>query len=160
MAYLVDGNNVMGQTPGWHRDRASARRKLIRQLADFARASKTRVTVVFDGEPDAAFPDGSSIGVLRIHYARMGSDADTRIDEIVNESTDRRGITVVTSDRELASTVRSSGALVMRSGEFRRRMKEVFNSVKRPEDGEVHEVDDLRSWFRYFGVEQGDENGE
>ena len=35
MPYLVDGNNVMAQTVGWHRDRAAARKRLIRDLARF-----------------------------------------------------------------------------------------------------------------------------
>ena len=60
MAYIVDGNNVMGQTPGWHRDKSKSRRGLLEQLAAFARAKKARVTVVFDGAPDKVAPEGSA----------------------------------------------------------------------------------------------------
>jgi hypothetical protein len=37
MAYIVDGNNVMGQTPGWHRDKSKSRRALLQKLAGFVR---------------------------------------------------------------------------------------------------------------------------
>ena len=52
MSYLVDGNNVMGQRVGWHRDRAGARRRLVDELQRFARRSGDRIEVVFDGVPD------------------------------------------------------------------------------------------------------------
>ena len=51
MAYLVDGNNVIGQTPGWHRDKPGSRQRLLRELAAFVAATRARVTVVFDGAP-------------------------------------------------------------------------------------------------------------
>src|SRR6185436_15572119 len=125
MAYIVDGNNVMGQTPGWHRDKGEARRRLLERVASFNRVKKTRITVVFDGAPDQAFPDGSAFLGVKVLYAQPGSDADTRICRLVDASADRGGLTVVTSDRQLASLVRSSGAAVLRSGEFRRLMDEV-----------------------------------
>src|SRR3954468_12923117 len=116
MSYLVDGNNVMGQRVGWHRDRAGARRRLLADLARFARAERGPVDVVFDGAPDDAVPDGSTADGVRVHYAARGSDADTRIMEIVEQSDEPGTITVVTSDRRLADDVRRRGAQVVRSG--------------------------------------------
>jgi len=58
--YLIDGNNVIGQRVGWHRDKPRSRRRLLEELARFFRVKKTRITVVFDGAPDQSFPDGSS----------------------------------------------------------------------------------------------------
>ena len=52
MSYLIDGNNVMGQRVGWHRDRVRARRELLEDVARFARAKRVSVSVVFDGAPD------------------------------------------------------------------------------------------------------------
>lgn len=168
MAYIVDGNNVMGQTPGWHRDKAGARRRLLEQLADFARAKQARITVVFDGAPDSTAPEGSAFRGVKVLYADRGSDADTRIVRLVDSSTDRRGITVVTSDRQLALSVRSSGATVVRSGEFR---KEVERALARPspaDEGKPFEIHDVNAWLRYFGAvptedvenEEGEEKDE
>ena len=157
MAYIVDGNNVMGQTPGWHRDKSKSRRGLLEQLAAFARAKKARVTVVFDGGPDKVAPEGSAFHGVRVLYAERGSDADARIERIVETSQDPRGLTVVTSDRHLAFLVRSRGASVVRSGEFRKQIERIIESKPQTEDGEQLETGDLNTWLRYFGSLPGDD---
>ena len=152
MAYIVDGNNVMGQTPGWHRDKPASRRLLLKKLSIFCFITKARVTVVFDGAPDQSAPEGSTIHGVKVFYAKPGSDADTRIEELVEKSSDPRGITVVTSDRRLAFHVRSSGATVIRSGEFRSQLEHLRESMPEKEDGEDVEIGDVNSWLRYFGA--------
>ena len=155
MPYIVDGNNVMGQKPGWHRDRPKARRALLEELARFARAKKARITVVFDGAPDRDAPEGSAFHGVKILYAQQGSDADSRIEKLVESLPDPRGTIVVTSDRRLAHAVRTSGARTVRSGEFRREVERLLLS-KPLEDGEEYEIGDMSGWLRYFG-EEGEE---
>ena len=159
MAYIVDGNNVMGQTPGWHRDKSRSQRALLEKLSAFARAKGTRVTVVFDGAPDAAVPEGSAFRGVRVLYAERGSDADTRIERLVDASTDPRGLTIVTSDRHLAFLVRSRGASVIRSGDFRTQIGRLLDSTPDAEDGEVFESGDINAWMRYFGSLPQDDDG-
>lgn len=161
MAYIVDGNNVMGQTPGWHRDKPNARRLLLKKLAAFAKAKHARVTVVFDGEPDHQVPDGSTFHGVKVLYAERGSDADSRIEHLVETSPDPRGLTVVTSDRHLAFLIRSRGAPVIRSGEFRKLIEHSHESKPKAEDGADFEIGDVNSWLRYFGSSlEDDEVGE
>ena len=157
MAYVVDGNNVMGQTPGWHRDKAKARKDLVERLAEFSRLKQARITVVFDGAPDSTLPEASSFRGVKVLYANKGSDADTRIRKLIESSHDPRGLTVVTSDRHLAFLVRSGGARVVRSGEFRRNMDQAFAERPSAEDGEVFETENLDGWFRYFGASPEDD---
>ena len=157
MPYIVDGNNVMGQTPGWHRDKAEARRKLVEQLAEYARLKKARLTVVFDGAPDPLLPDSSARRGVKVLYAERGSDADARIIRLVESSPDARGITVVTSDNSLAFTVRARGARVLRSGEFRKQMAETFAAPSPVSEGEQAEVGNVNEWLRYFGALPDDE---
>jgi predicted RNA-binding protein with PIN domain len=161
MAYIIDGNNVMGQTPGWHRDKPNARRALLKKTAAFARARATRVTVVFDGAPDRDAPEGSVFHGVKVLYAERGSDADARIQRLVENSQDPRGLTVVTSDRHLAFLVRTSGATVVRSGEFRKHIDTILGSQPKIEDGEQFEVGDVNEWLRYFGsLPEDDEIGD
>ena len=154
MSYLVDGNNVMGQRVGWHRDRAGARRRLLGDLARLARGAGVRVEVVFDGAPDEHFPDGSDFMGVRVYYAARGSDADARIKQMVEASRERRTLKVVTSDRALADYVRRCGAQVVRSGDFRRRLDA-------PAEGEAAEPrvkeSELGDWMYYFGVAPEDD---
>src|SRR5436190_14056316 len=151
MAYIIDGNNVMGQTPGWHRDKPNARRALLEKVARFANTKRARVIVVFDGAPGRLAPDGSAFHGVKILYAEPGSDADARIQRLVESSHDPRGLTVVTSDRHLAFLVRARGATVLRSGEFRKQLESILESQPRQEDGAQFEVGDVNSWLRYFG---------
>jgi predicted RNA-binding protein with PIN domain len=158
MSYLVDGNNVMGQRVGWHRDKPAARRALLDEVADFAARRRARVAVVFDGAPEPHFPEGSSYRGVRLHYAARGSDADTRIKSIVEATRERRTLRVVTSDRALADYVRRCGVAVIRSGEFRKMLEESEGegAAEREAKREVL-PDDAAHWLRYFGVGEGDE---
>jgi predicted RNA-binding protein with PIN domain len=158
MSYLIDGNNVMGQRVGWHRDKPRARRTLLDELANFAARRGARVAVVFDGAPEPHFAEGSSYRGVTLHYAARGSDADTRIKSLVESSRERRTLRVVTSDRALADYVRRCGVEVIRSGEFRK-MLEGADS----EDASAREAkreiqpDDTAHWLRYFGVDAEDD---
>ncbi|MBA3241481.1 MAG: NYN domain-containing protein [Acidobacteria bacterium] len=161
MSYLVDGNNVMGQRVGWHRDKAGARRRLLTELALLARAAGVTIEVVFDGAPEEHFPDGSKFMGVGVFYAERGSNADERIKSLVEASRERRTLKVVTSDRELAAYVRQCGAQVVRSGEFRRRLDDeasVSDGAKAVPDarGGVA-ASDLGEWMSYFGVAPEDD---
>jgi predicted RNA-binding protein with PIN domain len=159
MPYLVDGNNVMAQRVGWHRDKAGARRGLLEELARFARARGVSVSVVFDGAPEEFFADGSSYKGVRVFYSERGSDADERIKGMVEETRGRRTLLVVTSDRRLADYVRRCGAQVVRSGEFRRRMEGAAAGGGSEREGEPPAEGEMGEWMRYFGVAPEDDEG-
>ncbi|MDQ3818695.1 MAG: NYN domain-containing protein [Acidobacteriota bacterium] len=152
MPYLIDGNNVMAQRVGWHRDKRKARRRLMDELARFAEARGARVTVVFDGAPEEFFADGASYKGVRLFYARRGSNADERIKQMVEGARERRTLVVVTSDRALADYVRRCGARVIRSGEFRKRMEEASAQDSNRNSDEPAAEGELNEWMRYFGV--------
>src|SRR5829696_7849562 len=159
MSYLIDGNNVMAQRVGWHRDKAGARRRLLGELARFARAAGVTVEAVFDGAPDESFPDGSYFMGVRVFYAERGADADARIKGLVEGSRERRTLKVVTSDRALADYVRRCGAQVIRSGEFRRRLDASAADAETPgrdPRGGVQESE-LGEWMYYFGADPEDD---
>lgn len=148
MPYLVDGNNVMAQTGGWHTDKAGARRRLIHRLAGFLATRKMKVKVVFDGSPDNDFPEGTKYKSVHVLYARPGSDADTRIQELIRKSSKKRDLILVTSDRALAAFARRQGARVISSGQFRKMLEEALVAdVEKPVPDEPVSVED---WLDYF----------
>jgi predicted RNA-binding protein with PIN domain len=118
--WLVDGMNVVGSRPdGWWRDRRAAMKRLTTLLGVFATETGEPLTVVFDGRPF----DLSEESVDVAFAAGPGPDAaDHEIAARVERGADPRSITVVTSDRELADRVRRTGAQVLGSGPFRRRL--------------------------------------
>ena len=158
MSYLVDGNNVMGQRVGWHRDKPGARRRLLTELARFARAARVTVDAVFDGAPEEFFPDGSHFMGVSVFYAARGSNADERIKQLVEGSRERRTLKVVTSDRALADYVRRCGVEVIRSGAFRRRLEELSEEGETPHDPRRGvATGELDEWMHYFGVDPEEE---
>jgi predicted RNA-binding protein with PIN domain len=160
MSYLVDGNNVMAQRVGWHRDKPGARRRLLDELARFALVRKVTVEVVFDGAPEQHFADGAKYRGVRVFYAERGSNADERIKRLVEAARERRTLLVVTSDRQLADYVRRCGAQVIRSGDFRRRMDEAVAEAGQAVDPDAIKGvpdDEMDGWMRYFGVAPEDE---
>ena len=160
MSYLVDGNNVMAQRVGWHRDKAGARRRLLTELARFAREAGARVEAVFDGAPDESFPDGSYFMGVRVFYAERGSDADSRIKRMVESSRERRTLKVVTSDRALADYVRRCGAQVVRAGDFRGRLDAAAGEGAVSDERGGVKSSELDEWMYYFGASpEDDEQG-
>lgn len=154
MSYLIDGNNVMAQRVGWHRDKAGARRRLLGELARFAREAGVTVEAVFDGAPDEFFPDGSYFMGVRVFYAERGADADARIKHLVEASRERRTLKVVTSDRALADYIRRCGAEVIRSGDFRRRLETLPKNEDARRDARTGvKESELGEWMYYFGAD-------
>ena len=147
--YLVDGNNLM-----W---RGQTRRELLEELALFVRLKKVKMAVVFDGAPEANFPDNSSFQMVKIHYHPRGSNADERIKQIVEASRERQTLFVITSDRALSDFVRRTGAKVMNCPEFRQRMANLPPQKTAAKDEPSVKPDELNDWMRYFGVDETDD---
>jgi predicted RNA-binding protein with PIN domain len=161
MSYLIDGNNVMAQRVGWHKDKAGARRRLLEEVARFARAAGVTAEVVFDGAPDEFFPEGSDFMGVRVFYAERGGDADARIKQLVEASRERRTLKVVTSDRALADYVRRCGAEVVRSGEFRARLDAAAVAQGPEPDARAGvKESELAEWMYYFGVAPEDDEAQ
>lgn len=98
MPWLIDGSNVLGaMRVDRHGD--EGKRGLVRLLAGFARAKKTRVTCVFDGPEPPGF--ARHLGSVTVVFG-AGRSAD---EIIVERTASGRGWSVVTSDRGLAARV-------------------------------------------------------
>ncbi len=161
MSYLVDGNNLTGQSERWRKSGTGARRVLLDDLAAFASQRGVRIVVVFDGAPERFFADGASYKGVGVRYAQRGSNADERIKEIVEASRERRTLFVVTSDRQLANYVRACGAKTVNAKEFQQRMTEEtrkHNLRSAPAEKEERvEAQEMNEWMRYFGVAPEDD---
>ena len=120
---IVDGNNVMGQRVGWHRDKSAAQQRLIDEVGHLARLRGEPHILVFDAEPEFKIPPNPIHSLLMIQYAQTGSSADELILELVYSNIGRSDVSVVTSDRALSRQVEVLGAKVTRSGAFRQMLE-------------------------------------
>jgi predicted RNA-binding protein with PIN domain len=149
MHYLVDGNNVMAQTVGWRKDKPAARKRLIHALARFVAVHKVKVKVVFDGVPDDEFPEGRKFKSVNVLYARPGSDADSRIKDLVRKSSNKRDMIVISSDRDLAAHAKNQGAKVISAGQFRALLEEATEKAIPSDKAGVGPVD-VEEWLDFF----------
>jgi len=119
--WLIDGMNVIGSRPtGWWRDRPGAMRELTAELGRFAARTGDEVAVIFDGEPFDLEGDGVEVSFA----SRRGRNAaDDDIARLAGEDAEPAGLTVVTSDAELARRVEELGAQTLGAGAFRRRLE-------------------------------------
>lgn len=132
MAFLIDGNNLIGQTPSLSVKDPKSRQRLIFRLLIFQKIKNTRVILVFDGHPDLSLPADMFQGVpFSVHYPAFEEDADTVIKDIISKQTDLRQFHVVSSDRDLQTYARSQGAKSLNCDDFNRMLKQTIREHKK-----------------------------
>ena len=131
MPYLIDASNVLGPA----RAATEAKRALVRELGRFARARRTRVVCVFDGDEPEHF--GKTLGGVAVVFSG-GRTAD---ELIVARASSGNGWKVVTSDRALAARVGGRRVEVV---EPRRLLAEVESLPPAEERGVADD------WISYF----------
>ncbi len=129
---IIDGYNLIGLD----KDIEAGRERLIEDLIVYKKAVSVRITVVFDGTLSGNLTRGNmSRSGINIIFSRAGEQADAVIKEMAHRI--GSGATVVTSDRDVSASARSSGAIVVESVEFRRVLDEaLYEDIKGvvPED--------------------------
>jgi predicted RNA-binding protein with PIN domain/protein-tyrosine-phosphatase len=105
---VVDGYNVtkrgFGDIP-----LEQQRNRLVKELSGLAAQTGAEVTVAFDGADRVhGLPAGPR--TVRVLFSRKGQTADDLIRRLVRAEPDGRPVVVVSSDREVADSVRRSGA--------------------------------------------------
>jgi predicted RNA-binding protein with PIN domain len=133
MPWLIDGSNVLGvMRADRHSDQA--KRALLRMVASFARAKRTRATLVFDGPLPASF--ATHLGAVSVVFGESRSADDV----IVERAATGRGWSVVTSDRGLAARVQRRTVQVVEPVRFVRELEEAGS-------GEPEGEGDWESYF-------------
>jgi predicted RNA-binding protein with PIN domain len=111
MSWVIDGNNLLGRA-GASRDTSDTKRQLVRALANFARAKRTKVACYFDGSEPEHF--GRHLGSVSVIF----SGARSADDLIANKVATGSGWKVVTADRGLASRIQRRQVEVIDPGGF------------------------------------------
>ncbi len=114
---VIDGYNLIGAAEGHGGDIEAGRDRLIESLVIYRRLRRAKVTVVFDGTHSGRLTGGSETrNGVRVLFSRGGQEADAVIKGLVGEGGD--GLTVVTSDRDVALYAEARGAVAVSSSEF------------------------------------------
>lgn len=111
MSWVIDGNNLLGRA-GASRDTADSKRQLLRTLANFARARRTKVACYFDGTEPEHF--GRHLGSVSVIFSGSRSADDLIVKKVATGS----GWKVVTADRALAARIQRRQVEVVDPGGF------------------------------------------
>jgi predicted RNA-binding protein with PIN domain len=154
MAFLIDGHNLIAQTPGLdladHDDEA----QLVMLLRRYTTMRRGRqAVVVFDrgvyGHPERL--DGYGISCI---FARSPQDADEQLIRRLRALKRPRDWTLVSSDRRVARAAEERGVKVIGSREFAGQLL-ATNAPKPPAPGEKGDVRlseaEVEEWLRIFG---------
>ncbi|HET8796483.1 MAG TPA: NYN domain-containing protein [Thermoanaerobaculia bacterium] len=133
MPYLIDGSNLLGAMRVDRHGEAS-KRNLVRLLASFARAKRTKVSCIFDGPEPPSF--ARHLGSVTVTF----SGARTADDLIAERAASGRGWSVVTSDRGLAARVQRRQVEIVAPAAFLREIEAAASGEPEPGD----------DWTEYF----------
>ncbi len=118
MRWLVDGYNVIRRDPDLRGAEAAGleagRRALLAQIAEVARWSSDRFTVVFDGAPVSG--PAAAPGRLEVLFSRPPQQADDVLIRLARQ--EGNGAVVVSSDRTVADAARRAGAVAVGAEQF------------------------------------------
>lgn len=116
----IDGYNLTGvmTMPGQiARDLEGTREELIKRLQAYKRLKGHRITIVFDGKRSGNFSRARvNQGGIEVIFSKDGEEADQILKEMAKK--ERHGITIVTSDRAIASFAEAHGSVTIPSDEF------------------------------------------
>ena len=131
MAYLIDGNNLLGRIAPHELRERSGREGLIVRLLAFQRVTRARIHLVFDGNPEQTPTDIVVNPKFTIHYPGEGQSADDIIRDMIALQDDRRRFFVVSSDRAIRDLARKKGLEAVTSDVFARELKAVLKEGKK-----------------------------
>jgi predicted RNA-binding protein with PIN domain len=134
MAYIIDGNNLIGSAPEFSLGDPESRGKMVSLIRKFQESKNTKITVVFDGEPQGSELSNPINAKLTVVYPRYGLTADDEIKRILDNYQQHKEIILVTTDRELKKYAKDKGARAINSIEFYFTLKKAFLSQGKKEE--------------------------
>jgi predicted RNA-binding protein with PIN domain len=160
MTVIIDGYNLLHASGVFGDERGprgfeKSRLALLDMLVDMLGDAAADTIVVFDA---ARAPDGLPArlthGGIRVWFAREYPDADSLIEELVEDNDAPTSLLVVSGDRRLQAAARRRRATAVSSEAWlatmreQRRRRRTQPDAKPPEPG----PGDVEGWKRYFGL--------
>lgn len=155
MAYLIDGNNLLGYySPAAIKDPRS-KYELILKLQIFQRIKRTRIILVFDGYPDPNLKSKQlRDNKIFVFYPPPDQNADQKIKEVILKQTDLRRFNVVSSDRDIKNFARSKGAKTLGCEEFSQQLEKALKKHKISKEKEKKVTSpsplEINQWLEIF----------
>lgn len=158
MPLIIDGHNLIGQMLDISLSDPHDEEKLIKRLEEYHRESGTPIIVVFDpgqAPPPAKRLRGKGIKVL---FAPPGSKADTLIINLIKKSPYPKGLTIVSSDREVRRAARARRAKMITAQRFARMLSRPkrLPLTEPPVKEKGLSSSEVKEWMAIFGKRDQD----
>lgn len=131
MAYLIDGNNLLGRIAPQELREKGGREGLVVRLLAYQRTTHARIHLVFDGNPEPTPTEVTVNPKFTIHYPGEGQSADDVIRDMIARQADRRRFFVVSSDRAIRELAKKKGLESVTSDIFAREIKIAIREGKK-----------------------------
>jgi predicted RNA-binding protein with PIN domain len=150
MPVLIDGHNLIGQLPDISLADPGDEAQLVSRLQGYAGRTGKRITVVFDRGMPGGRSQALSGGQVEVVFAPTGRNADRVLVERIRRARDPRGLTVITSDREVIATAHDRGARVIRAEAFVSEL-EAAAAPRAAGKADVHlSPEEVQAWLELF----------
>jgi predicted RNA-binding protein with PIN domain len=154
MAYLIDGNNLLGRISPEELKDPRGRDGLVVRLLAFQKVVRRRIDLVFDGRPEGEPSEVRVNDKFSIHFPAEGSSADDVIKEALGRQKDKRNFFVVSSDRDIRDFARARGLESIGSDEFFSELKKALRERKAQREMEKRVSEptslEIRLWDEVF----------
>jgi len=155
VAYLIDGNNLIGYISPEHLRDPKTKLSLISNLLIFQRFKRTKIYVVFDGTPDPDLIDKDlQKKALSVLFPDIDENADLVIKRMIEKQTDLRRFYVVSSDREIRNFAKAKGAKSLRCDEFSKLLRSVLKRYKKSLEAKKEDISlsplEVDHWLHIF----------
>ncbi|MEM8866079.1 MAG: NYN domain-containing protein [Planctomycetota bacterium] len=166
MRLLIDGYNLLHATDLFGSGELAGTLQGSREallgflVSKLTKRERRQATIVFDaaGAPPG-LPDSYTVDELSVRYARGYADADSLLEELIENCRGPKGLTVVSSDHRVQRAARQRGASSVDSAiwhnELRRRRSSVGRSKGSP--SRAGDAGDVDYWVQQFSDAQLDE---
>ncbi len=160
MPILIDGYNLYHYVRAVYAEdgidlRVSTFCKLV---AEWAKFSKHKVTIVFDGNPPPDLARGQKrVGPTLLVFTGSGASADEYIRQRVCESSAPKLLVVVSNDREIKKYAKRRKCKLISSEDFWWMIAKSLTKNRKPAEPKQKRTgissEDLGYWLDYFGIE-------
>ena len=160
MNIIIDGYKLLHASGVFGDERGpkgfeQSRTALLDLLADLLGENASKAIVVFDAAhaPDG-LPGRFAHKGIRVWFAREYPDADSLIEEFLEDDDAPTSLLIVSSDRRLQVAARRRRAGTVSSEAWLAEMKDRRRRARAPRDTKPPEPSpaDVEDWKRYFGV--------
>jgi len=150
MPYLIDGHNVISQTPGLSLADADDEAKLVILVRQYCARERRKATIIFDGGLPGGLSRLSTPSVAVIFASDRHTTADDLILNRIEAEKNPSGLTVVSSDQKILTAAKRRRAGTKSSAEFGRDLRRTATKSSVSEKERGLSQDEVAEWESLF----------